>query len=163
MGGAESIYTGLNHLDRFAWIGSFSGAFVMWPRANRDAVAPAVAAAPAAVPATTSAAAPATTPATSPVGAPAGGRGGRGPQSIEAADFEKNLPDLNAKANSRIRLLWIACGTEDGLNNVNRQLKAWLKSKDVKFTDVEVPGYAHVWPLWRQNLAELAPMLFQSK
>ena len=34
MGGAESIYTGLTYLDRFAYIGSFSGAFVMWPRAN---------------------------------------------------------------------------------------------------------------------------------
>ncbi len=32
MGGAEALYTGLNHLDRFAWVGSFSGAFVMWPR-----------------------------------------------------------------------------------------------------------------------------------
>jgi enterochelin esterase-like enzyme len=30
MGGAESLYVGLNHLDRFAWVSSFSGAFVMW-------------------------------------------------------------------------------------------------------------------------------------
>jgi enterochelin esterase family protein len=58
---------------------------------------------------------------------------------------------------------WIACGTDDGLNGVNRQFKAWLKSKDIQFTDVEIPGMAHVWPLWRQNLMELAPMLFQGK
>jgi enterochelin esterase-like enzyme len=32
MGGAEGVYTALNNLDKFAWIGSFSGAFVMWPR-----------------------------------------------------------------------------------------------------------------------------------
>jgi enterochelin esterase-like enzyme len=32
MGGAEALFTGLNNLDKFAWIGSFSGAFVMWPR-----------------------------------------------------------------------------------------------------------------------------------
>ncbi len=32
MGGAETLYTGLNNLDKFAWLGSFSGAFVMWPR-----------------------------------------------------------------------------------------------------------------------------------
>jgi enterochelin esterase family protein len=31
MGGAEALLTGLNHLDTFAWMGSFSGAFVMWP------------------------------------------------------------------------------------------------------------------------------------
>jgi hypothetical protein len=30
----------------------------------------------------------------------------------------------------------------------------------VQFIDVEVPGYARVWPLWRRNLAELAPLLF---
>src|ERR1700683_3483931 len=34
MGGAESLYAGLHNTDRFAYIGSFSGAFVMWPRAN---------------------------------------------------------------------------------------------------------------------------------
>ena len=33
MGGAETLYTGLNNLDKFAWIASFSGAFVMWPGA----------------------------------------------------------------------------------------------------------------------------------
>jgi enterochelin esterase family protein len=33
MGGAETLYTALNNVDKFAWIGSFSGAFVMWPGA----------------------------------------------------------------------------------------------------------------------------------
>ena len=37
MGGAETLYTALNNLDRFAWIGSFSGAFVMWPGATNPA------------------------------------------------------------------------------------------------------------------------------
>ena len=37
MGGAETLYTALNNLDRFAWIGSFSGAFVMWPGAMNPA------------------------------------------------------------------------------------------------------------------------------
>ena len=135
MGGAESIYTGLTYLDRFAYIGSFSGAFIMWPRAN-----------PAPPP-----------PPPQPGGA---GRGGRGPQRMEDADFEKNFPNLTAKTNSQLRLVWIACGLDDGLNAVNRQFKAWLKSKDIQFTDVEVAGYAHVWPLWRRNLAKLAPLLF---
>jgi enterochelin esterase-like enzyme len=30
MGGAQSLYIGLNHPDAFGWIGSFSGAFVMY-------------------------------------------------------------------------------------------------------------------------------------
>ena len=129
MGGAESLYAGLHNTDRFAYIGSFSGAFVMWPRA----------------------------------GSPNGGaRSGRGPQTVQDADFDKNFPDLTAKSASRLRLVWIACGLDDGLNAVNRQFKTWLKSKDIQFTDIEVPGYAHVWPLWRENLAALAPLLFQS-
>jgi enterochelin esterase family protein len=132
MGGAESIYTGFHYLDRFAYIGSFSGAFVMWPRANP---APAQDAAP--------------------------GGGGRGPRTMEEADFSKNLPDATAKVNGQLKLLWIACGTEDGLNGVNNQLKAWLKARDIKFTGLEIPGFAHVWPLWRRNLAEFAPQLFQ--
>jgi enterochelin esterase family protein len=38
MGGAESMHTGLNHLETFAWLGSFSGAFNNWPltRPARD-------------------------------------------------------------------------------------------------------------------------------
>jgi enterochelin esterase-like enzyme len=128
MGGAESMYIGLNYLDQFAYIGSFSGAFVMWPRAEP---------------------APAPTPG-----------GGRGPRTMEDADFVRNFPNVTAKTNSQLRLVWIACGSDDGLLAVNRQFKTWLKSKDIKFTDLEVPGYAHVWPLWRRNLAELAPLLF---
>ena len=131
MGGAESVYTGFHYLDHFAYIGSFSGAFVMWPRAN---------------------------PAPVQAGAPGGGRG---PRTMEEADFAKNLPDASAKVNGQLKLLWIACGTEDSLNNVNNQLKAWLKARDIKFTGLEIPGFAHVWPLWRRNLAELAPQLFQ--
>ena len=82
---------------------------------------------------------------------------------LDASIMTRNFANLDSKANSQIRLLWIACGTADGLIGVNRQFKDWLKSKDVKFTDIEVPDIAHVWPLWRQNLTELAPMLFLPK
>src|SRR5215469_14248668 len=145
MGGAEAFYTGLNNIDKFAYVGSMSGAFVMWPRANPQPPAP---------------------PAAAQSGASGrGGRGGRGggQQRLETADFEKNFPNLTAKGASQLKLLWMACGAEDGLLGVNKQFAEWMKSKDIQFTDEEVPGFAHVWPLWRQNLAELAPQLFQSK
>jgi enterochelin esterase-like enzyme len=137
MGGAEATITGLNHLDKFAWIGSFSGAYVMWPGARGAAPA-----APA---------------------AGAAGRGGRGPSVLDPGAMPKNFPSLDAKANDKIRLLWIACGTADGLVGVNRQFKSWLDSKDVKVTYTEIPDIGHVWPLWRQNLTDLAPLLFQAK
>jgi enterochelin esterase family protein len=57
-------------------------------------------------------------------------------------------------------LLWIACGTEDGLLTVNRNLREWLKTKGVQHTDIETPGM-HAWMVWRRNLAEFAPLLFR--
>jgi enterochelin esterase family protein len=144
MGGAEATLTGLNHLDQFAWIGSFSGAYVMWPGARAAAPPPPAGTGPAAT-------------------GGRGGRSGRGPQSLDAAGMAKLFPALDAKSNSRIRLLWIACGTADGLIGVNRQFKQWLDSKDVKVTYTEVPDVAHVWPLWRQNLTDLAPLLFRNQ
>ena len=75
----------------------------------------------------------------------------------------KIFPGLDAKANSRLRMLWIVCGTSDGLIGVNRQFKGWLKSKGVEFTEQEVPDMGHVWPLWRQNLTDMAPSFFRPR
>ena len=105
MGGAESLLTGLNAIDKFAWIGAFS----------------------------------------------AGGI---------PEDFAQDFPGLDANASQRLRLLWIACGTEDGLIKVNRNLRAWLKSKGVQVKEIETPG-AHTWMVWRRNLADFAPLLFR--
>ncbi len=148
MGGAETLYTAFNHLDKFAWIGSFSGAFVMLPGANSDQAPP-----PAARGNATDNAA----------SAPPAGRGGRGGvQTMDASAFGKNFPTLDAKANSQIKMLWIVCGTADSLIGVNRQLKDWLKTKNVHFTEQEVPDMAHVWPLWRQNFTDMAQQVFKS-
>lgn len=105
MGGAESLYVGLNALDRFAWIGAFSS-------------------------------------------------GGM------SDDFDATFPHLDAKANSQLRLLWISCGTEDSLITGNRKLSDWLKRKGVRHEEVETPG-AHVWMVWRRNLAEFVTKIFK--
>ncbi|MGA8502276.1 MAG: alpha/beta hydrolase-fold protein [Candidatus Sulfotelmatobacter sp.] len=75
-------------------------------------------------------------------------------------DFQKDFPTLDAKANQQIHLLWIACGTEDHLITINRNLRAWLKTKGVKATEIETPGM-HTWMVWRRNLAGFAPLLFR--
>lgn len=106
MGGAESLLTGLNALDHFAWIGAFSS-------------------------------------------------GGL------TEEFDAQFPGLDSKATAQLRLLWIACGTEDHLIDINRKLREWLKSKGVRHTDVETPG-AHTWMVWRRNLATFTPLLFQN-
>jgi enterochelin esterase-like enzyme len=105
MGGAESLLTGLNTLNVFAWIGAFSS-------------------------------------------------GGITPE------FDKEFPGLDARANAQLRLLWIACGTDDRLMEINRTLRTWLASKNIRHVDVETPG-AHTWLVWRRNLTEFVPLLFR--
>ncbi len=105
MGGAESLLTGLNHLDQFSWVASFSS-------------------------------------------------GGLPPE------FETKFPNLDAKANKQLHLLWVACGTDDGLLTINRKFREWLKAKGINHTDIETPG-AHAWMVWRRNLAEFAGLLFR--
>ena len=75
-------------------------------------------------------------------------------------DFQADFPVLEAKANQQIRLLWIACGTDDRLIALNRSFRGWLKSKGVEHTDIETPGQ-HTWMVWRRNLAEFARLLFK--
>jgi enterochelin esterase family protein len=75
-------------------------------------------------------------------------------------DFDATFPGLEAQANSQLRLLWIACGTEDALITSNRTLRGWLASKGIRHIDIETPG-GHTMMVWRRNLAAFAPLLFQ--
>lgn len=105
MGGAESLFAGLNTLSHFAWIGAFSS-------------------------------------------------GGLGD------DLNATFPTLDVRANTQLRLLWIACGKDDRLIEGNKKLLEWFGSKGVHYTWVESPG-AHTWRVWRRYLAEFTPLLFQ--
>lgn len=107
MGGSESLLTGLNNIDKFAYVGAFSF----------------------------------------------GGLGN---------DYAAAFPSLDVKQAAQLRALWIACGTGDSLIEANRKFKAWLKSKNISFTDIETPG-AHTWMVWRRNLIAFAPLLFTTK
>jgi enterochelin esterase-like enzyme len=71
-------------------------------------------------------------------------------------------PAASESINSQLRLLWIACGQQDGLIGMNRKLVEWLQSKGVQHTWVETPG-AHSFMLWRRYLADFAPLLFHDK
>jgi enterochelin esterase family protein len=75
-------------------------------------------------------------------------------------DFEKDFPSLDAKANQQLHLLWVACGTEDNLITLNRNLRAWLTTKRLKHADIETPGM-HSWMVWRRNLAEFSQLIFR--
>jgi enterochelin esterase family protein len=105
MGGAESLLTGLNSLNQFAWIGAFSSG-----------------------------------------GLP--------------EEFEKDFPALDSQAEQQLHLLWIACGADDRLIDLNRKFRAWLASKGIRHVDIETPG-AHTWMVWRRNLAAFTSLLFR--
>ncbi len=75
-------------------------------------------------------------------------------------DYGSIFPGLDARADAKLRLLWIACGKADRLFDGNVKFVEWLKSRGIRSTWVETPG-AHTWTLWRRYLSEFAPLLFQ--
>ncbi len=75
--------------------------------------------------------------------------------AVQALSFDGPLATLDPKK-ADLRLLWIACGTEDGLIEPNRKFIAFLKSKDMPVTQIETPGM-HTWMVWRDNLIHFAP------
>jgi enterochelin esterase-like enzyme len=81
--------------------------------------------------------------------------------AVHNLDYTQVLGSVDPKA-ANLRLLWIACGTEDSLINPNRKLIAYLKTKDMPVTQVETPGF-HTWTVWRDNLIHFTPLLFQLK
>ena len=77
--------------------------------------------------------------------------------------LDQEFPNLNASANSRLHLLWVACGEQDPLvGKFNVALRAWLESRGIRFTQIETPG-VHSWLVWRGNLAAFVPLLFRQK
>jgi enterochelin esterase family protein len=75
-------------------------------------------------------------------------------------EFDKEFPSVDSKTTDQLHLLWIACGTDDRLIDINRKFRAWLASKNVKHADIETPG-AHTWMVWRRNLTEFSALLFR--
>jgi enterochelin esterase family protein len=134
VGGAQAIYAGLNNLDKFAWVAGFSAGLPQWPGVAINIPPPANAAS---------------------LG---------GPDITRSIDPEKVsglFPGLKGEeVNSRLRLFYVAIGTEDGLITTHGAWKAWLQSKGVKATIIETPGYIHEWRFWRRSLVDLLPRLF---
>ena len=62
---------------------------------------------------------------------------------------------------ARLKLVYIGCGTADGLIEPNRRLAATLRAQGQPVTTSEMPGIAHVWLEWRPDLATFASKIFQ--
>jgi enterochelin esterase-like enzyme len=74
-------------------------------------------------------------------------------------DFEKVLAD-SALINSRLKLLWVGCGTEDTLFESNAAFADLLSKHKIEHT-FRVTGGAHNYAVWQRYLNEVAPLLFQ--
>lgn len=107
MGGAETLFVGLNNLGRFAYLGAFSS----------------------------------------------GGASG---------DYDNVYPHLDANTAAKLRVFWMSCGKDDHLLESTQKFRDWLAGKGIHVQWVETEG-AHWWPVWRRNLANFAPQLFQEK
>jgi enterochelin esterase-like enzyme len=79
--------------------------------------------------------------------------------AVQNLDYEHQLASLEPNT-ANLKLLWIACGTEDNLIDANRRMIAFLKSKGMRVTQIETPGL-HDSLVWRDNLIHFAQLLFQ--
>ncbi len=63
------------------------------------------------------------------------------------------------KINASLKLLWLGCGSEDGLFTPNREFSEFLTAGGVTNTWHPSTG-AHTWINWRRYLQEVAPKLW---
>ncbi len=83
--------------------------------------------------------------------------------AIHGEHFDEHFPNFaggNGNSFAHYKLLWVACGTEDGLITPNRHFVTWAKSRNLPVTGIETPGQ-HTWLVWRDNLMTVAPLLFR--
>ena len=134
MGGGQTFYIAFNHIDTFSYVGVFSAG---WPTIPGISV---------------------------PIPAPANAAQLRGPDITRSVDPEKFfplMPQLNSSANSKLHLVYVHIGAEDGLITVHNLIGDQLKAKGVNATVIEMHGYGHEWPFWRVALEDYVPRLFQ--
>ena len=79
------------------------------------------------------------------------------PSSPEAT--QKFLADPEG-ANAKLRLLWIGVGKDDFLRQRNDEFISALKEKGIHY-EWNLSEGGHSWPVWREYLAEFAPLLFK--
>ncbi len=84
------------------------------------------------------------------------------PMQKELADAQYVLMQKNTDTiNSNLKQFWLAMGGKEDIAWNNCQLLiAKLDEMKIKYTYSEYPG-GHTWPVWRNNLLNFAPLLFQ--
>jgi enterochelin esterase-like enzyme len=129
MGGAQSLRTGLAHLDIFHYVIGLSSAVALGGGGRGAAPA-----------------------------------GGTAPAVAAPPDPTSAYPALMADvpgANKKLKLFAMYCGKQDSLVvGGNKALSAALLAKGVRLKYTETDG-GHWFIVWRRNLRDFAPLLFQ--
>jgi enterochelin esterase family protein len=133
MGGAQTLYISVPHLDKFSAIGVFSSGLFGIPGAGAAGGGRAGAGAPAAAP---------------------------GPNPIDAWEQQNKATLDNPALKKDLKMFWFSTGKDDGLTSTSTATVALLKKHGFNATFEESPG-AHTWINWRNYLNEFAPKLFQ--
>jgi enterochelin esterase family protein len=133
MGGAHALWAAFHHIDKFAWVESMSGGYMILPDAGVYANEP------------------------PPAGLPANLRM---PMAIDPAKVLADLPDLVPAAAARMRMFALTAGDKDPLVPQQRALQAELQSRGIHADVTEVSGFSHEWSFWRVALVDMLPRLF---
>jgi hypothetical protein len=137
MGGMQTSAVTMANLDKFSYIGFFSGgAAAGGPGRGRGGAAPG--ATPAAAPATPAALAP-----------------------LDLKTIYNGQMAVPAEFNKKVKVLFMSCGSvenADALRAHQQQLAAAGITNSVVYIS---PGTAHEWQTWRRSLYAFAPLLFR--
>ncbi|MDE1155819.1 MAG: alpha/beta hydrolase-fold protein [Acidobacteriaceae bacterium] len=79
--------------------------------------------------------------------------------AIHNESFDQHYGSIDPKK-ANLKLLWVGVGVDDHLLKPNRDFVAWAKARGFNVQAVETPG-AHQWPVWRENLVTILPLLFR--
>jgi enterochelin esterase family protein len=82
--------------------------------------------------------------------------------ALRPPEFEKTFASVVANpdaTNKKLHLLWIGCGTEDGLFPAAKSFSEFLDQHHIKHV-FHSSGGAHTFMVWRNYLNDVAPLLF---
>ncbi|MGB8451625.1 MAG: endo-1,4-beta-xylanase [Anaerocolumna sp.] len=68
------------------------------------------------------------------------------------------FPDGGTKVRANLKLLFLSCGTADGLISNNNRVRDYCKSNNIPYTEWLLPGNGHDWSVWKPSLWNFAQM-----
>ncbi|WP_313073335.1 sialate O-acetylesterase [Lacrimispora sp.] len=68
------------------------------------------------------------------------------------------FPDGGTKVKANSKLLFLSCGTSDGLISNNNRVRDYCKSNNIRYTEWLLPGKGHDWSVWKPSLWNFAQM-----